>query len=323
MKTLLSFFIFLSAFSLSFSQCPNDLCETAISLNLCEPQSLSQQCQTDYPGGTIQLAGNITYPPSALGYDQWFSITIDEYMQVIITVDTDFSSPLATWSNLYGWNEGVGMLMWYGENCNDLTPVLVSTGTIASGAYCGANEYTTNPCPNPMSSWTCNDCLSSVDTNSPAYIATVLALPYCCNGWTNQCNNEYNSQVIFYNTAMSAWNWQNGLGPIDGLCPFDPTTQQIELTMTLIPGTYWFQISPFENSQAGYVSEGNGEITVCGLFFLNYDNEEAEETIEFKNPIIREDRFKKVIHPRFGLLIYDTYRDKYYDIRMKHVNVLR
>lgn len=319
---LLSFILFFISINFAYSQCPNDVCETAIELSLCNNQPLSENCITDFGDETIQLAGNVTYPGWAIGYDHWYSITITEFMQVSIVVESDYSHPLATWSSSFGWNEGIRFIMWYGDSCDNLTPVLYSQSTIGSGQYCGANEYTQNPCLNPLPNWTCPDCLDQVDIGGQPYIGTLLARPQCCNGWTNQCQSEYNSQVIFYNTAMSAWNWQNGLGPIDGLCPFDPTVQNIELFMTLMPGTYWFQVFPFENTQAGYVSEGTGFINICGLFFLNLEyNEESNEyesEIEIEHKEYKN-RFKKIIHPLYGFLIYDTFRDKYYDVSMREI----
>ena len=302
MAALIRFMLVLIPLSGS-GQCANDICEWAQPLELCEPASLGSNCLTDYPGGDIDLAGNVTYPAWAIGDDQWFTITIDDYQTIIIDLTTDYSYPTATSSASFGLNEGVLMMMWYGDDCNSLTPVLHTSSTIGSGAYCGADEYTPNPCPSPLPSWTCSNCLASVDTESPAYIATLLKWPFCCNGWTNQCNNEYQAQTLFYNTAQSAWNWQNNLGPIDGLCPFDPTEQVWNLSMILMPGTYWFQIYPFENAQAGYVSEGSGELTVCGLTFLNHDVPPGEATGKRPAQSSIQNKPKAIVHPRHGLLV--------------------
>lgn len=283
-----------------FSQCPNDICETATELTLCNSQPLVNGCTQDWQGGNIDLAGNVVYPSTAIGNDQWYNIQIEEPLTVTIDLLTNYSFPNSTNSSSFGLNEGVIFILWYGDDCNSLVPVLHSSSTIGSGVYCGADEYTPNPCPFPLSSWTCNNCLDDVIIGSPPYIATLLNRPSCCNGWTNQCNNEYLDQVLFYNTAQSAWNWQYNLGPIDGLCPFDPTEQNWGITMNLIPGTYWFQVYPFENTQAGYISEGEGTINICGVTFL--DLEEETEIIE----ITEENVFnkpKRYMHPIYGLLV--------------------
>jgi hypothetical protein len=292
--------------------CINNYCHTAHELELCVPHDLSQECTTTYEGGNINLAGNITYPANAITYDQWFSIEITEYVTVTIDLLSDYSHPLATLGN-YGLLEGIKFIMYTGD-CENLTPILFTGSPLGSGQYCGATQYDTNPCPFPQSNWTCNGCLESVQIGSLPYIATLQAMPQCCNGWTSQCNNEYNAQVIFYNTAMSGWTWQNGLGELWGLCPFDPTVQNIEITMNLAPGTYYFQVFPFNNIQQGYVSEGEGTLNVCAMGFLSIPEDDEPPRPIKPSEAIHEPRYTKVVIEGRGVFIRDNHTGEVYDI---------
>lgn len=280
--------------------CLNNHCSTAHVLDLCVPFDLSHECTTTYEGGDIVL-GAITYPSWAIGNDQWFTVTIDEPMSVTIDLLSNYSHPLATWSNQYGWNEGIRFIMYEGS-CDNLTPVLFTAAPLGSGQYCGANEYTTTSCVSPLPHWSCSDCLDDVEIGSIAYLATLTTMPQCCNGWTSQCNNRYLDEVTIYNASLQAWVHQNGLGEVNGLCPFDPTVQNVEITMNLTAGTYYFQVFPFENAQVGYVSEGEGTLNVCGINFLDLpDDPDTPNPIEVvKHPIQRP---RKIYHPRYGVLI--------------------
>lgn len=259
---------------LGYSQCENDICETSIELNLCYDEPLSVGCTTTYNQEPILFNNNLSsFPPFPVGSfilnDHWYHITLEDTLNITITIISNYNIENTTSNTLYGLNEGIRFVMYYGESCDNLTPVFYSQNPVTAGLNCN-------------------------NINDPNFI----------------------------NTVSNAWLWENVGIPADGFCPFDPTVQNINITLTLIPGTYWFQVFPFSLNENS-ISSGEGTINICGLFFLNYEDITIQVPFEDdkENPYVIKKGFKKIIHPRFGLLIHDTYRDNFYDLRMRQVYI--
>lgn len=332
-KFIISLFL-ITFFNSVVSQCPNDLCETAIELELCVTESLSESCSVDWDDGSINLygtgdTGGCNYQDFQFNEDQWFTFVIDDISQIIIDINTNYQAPIGSEPcplNINGTNQGLVFILWTGNSCDSMIPIINTWNP----SYCNGifivppcpwstNICNTLGCPTPSN----NNIPDWIDINSPAYLATAYWNYFCCVNWNDACENRYALYDFQYNLSFDNWFWETGYPPEPIAVEQNPQDYLVQLTLP--PGRYWIQLDPIScnPNTGGYSSEGTGTINVCPLFFLNFGDEEIEEVVEFNDPIIQEDRFKKVIHPRFGLLIYDTYKDKYYDIRMKHVNALR
>lgn len=243
----------LSLTFLGQAYCINDVCETAIELTPCVEEPLSENCTTTYSQEIIEF--NIDYPPFNTGTfifnDHWYMINIPDTVNVTIDLESNYSHPLATLNSLYGINEGVRFVLYYGNNCSNLEPVFFSQAPITAGLNC---TNITDP--------------------------------------------------VFIETLQAAWLWENVGLPADGLCPFDPTVQNINITVTLIPGTYWFQVFPFTSGDN--ISYGTGTLEVCFNFFLSNINE-------------KEIKYKVVHVLTKGFLIFNPKTNKYYDFSLREV----
>lgn len=115
------------------------------------------------------------------------------------------------------------------------------------------------------------------------------------------------------------WLPQNvGVLPdINAFCPYNLVfnVQNVEVVLTLIPGTYWFQVFP----RTSNCITGTGTIEICANTFLELGSTEDMNINQNYETVIFKGRFLKILHPRFGLLLHDTYLDNFYDLRMRQV----
>jgi hypothetical protein len=306
------------------------VCENAIELNLCENTSLSENCLTDWQGGSINLygtgiTGGCNYQWFQFDNDQWFTFNIEEETDIIIDLNTNYQAPLNgnCTLNSNGTNQGIVIILWTGNNCSDMFPILNSWNP----SWCNG-VYTIPNCPYGQS--TCltqcgnnSNLPSNIDPTHPAYITTAYSNYSCCVNWFNSCNNTYNLQLLLYNLSFNNWVIEQNGTTADGIIP-DINPQDFLISIKLPAGQYWIQLDPIScnPNNGGYVSEGTGTINVCNLFFLNLENTDSDNYENIKeSESIEINKFKKIIHPLHGLLIYDTFKNKYYDIRMREIKI--
>lgn len=326
MRIILGLILFLLINFVAFTQCPNDICQNAIVLDLCTTYDLSTNCTTDWSNGNINLFG--TGITGGCGYqwfqfdnDQWFYFSLDEYTQITIDLNTNYAAPLNSNScPLFnnGTNQGVVLLLWTGDSCDGMFPVLNTW----NASWCNG-LYVIPECPlfpNQCNTQCANNSNlpSNIDPTHPAYITTAYWNSFCCFNWSTSCQTFYQTRLLQYNLSFQNWIVQQTGQPAEG---FIGTTnpQDYLITTFLPPGNYWIQIDPIScnPNTGGYVSEGTGTINVCNTFFLNLNEDEKEE--EEEKELTIPSRYKKLIHPQFGLLIYDTHKQKYYDLRMREI----
>ena len=314
---------------LGYSQCENDICETAIELELCVNQELSVGCTTDWSGGEINLygtgsTGGCNYQSFEFDEDQWFTFTLETEAQIVIDLNTNYQAPLGSEpcpTNLNGTTQGINIIIWVGNNCGDMFPIINTWNP----SWCNG-VYTIPPCPYPIT-----PCSSQCSTNTnlpftinpthPAYISTAYSNFSCCVNWFPSCQNYYNQQLLQYNLSQQNWITQYSGQPADGVIP-NVNPQDYLINMLLPPGQYWIQLDPISCNPniGGYSSQGTGAINVCELFFLNFEGDNPlESSSQTTYEVTNQNRYLKILHPRFGLLIHDTYRDNFYDLRMRQV----
>lgn len=317
----------------SISQCINDVCETAIELELCVNQELSVGCSTDWNGGGINLygtgsTGGCNYQSFQFDEDQWFTFTLETEAQIVIDLNTNYQAPLGSEpcpTNLNGTTQGISLIIWAGDNCGNMFPIINTWNS----SWCNG-VYVIPPCPYAIT--LCgNQCSTNsnlpftINPTHPAYISTAYSNFSCCVNWFPSCQTYYNQQLLQYNLSQQNWITQYSGQSADGIIP-DVNPQDYLTNMLLPPGQYWLQLDPIScnPNTGGYSSEGTGIINVCELYFLNFDDAIDDIIInEIESNTVKSNRFKKVIHPTFGFIIHDTYRNNYYDARMKWVNILR
>jgi hypothetical protein len=312
-----------------YSQCDNDICETAIELTLCVNQELSLGCTTDWFGGDINLygtgsTGGCNYQSFQFDEDQWFTFTLENQTQIVIDLNTNYQAPLGSSPcpvNLNGTTQGINLIMWAGNSCSDMFPIINTWNP----SWCNGS-YVIPQCPYSFS--VCgSECSTNsnlpftIDPTHPAYISTAYWNYSCCVNWFSSCQNYYNQQLLQYNLSLQNWVYQYSGQPADGVIG-GVNPQDYLINMILPEGQYWIQLDPIScnPNTGGYSSQGSGTINVCELFFLNFqNNEQPELTNETDKEIKIETRFEKIIHPRLGLLLHDRYRDKFYDLSMRQV----
>jgi hypothetical protein len=305
MKTTLLSFLLLPLYM--FGQCPNDVCELSTEIPLCEIVPLSINCQTDWGNQDIVLYGsNCNSPYFTIDEDQWFTFTLDSLSLLTIDLNTNYAAPpnsLPCPTNQNGTTEGINIILWTGDNCGNMFPIINTWASPWCNGYYIIPEciYSPTICQNGCSHGIAT-LPNNIDTSSPAYIATTYLNSTCCFNWFNNCNFIYNQQLSQYNASLNTWIVEQTNYLPQGVVP-DTNPQDYIINLALPEGNYWIQLDPIScnPNTGGYSSEGTGTINVCPTFFLNLEESPNVNELPKTNEYLLNP--KRYMHPLYGLLV--------------------
>lgn len=217
--------------------CPNDVCETAIELELCETTSFCNvNCNTEspypimpHPVSGVSCAGQVHK------IDLWYYVDIPESAYYIMTIDTIGGGGFYTaYPQViqFGYNQGIrfGFML---DGCDEKEFILAGT-CLERPPKCF--------CPDPLWAGLCQD--------SPC-ADPIEFVPY----WWD----------------LTPPNFPIDLDPPPDIPPYDgnydPTRQQWEILMPLFPGRYYIMLSSFSVAcpEGLCHSYGGGNLTICQI----------------------------------------------------------